>query len=79
MRSKLIGFVQYRTSTKVLSPTFKTPAYFCIMIQVILIGVVFLGAAFYLGRMAVRSFQPKNECASGCGKCAASNMEAQTK
>jgi hypothetical protein len=49
------------------------------MIQVILIGVVFLGAAFYLGRMAVRSFQPKNECASGCGKCAASTMEAQTK
>jgi hypothetical protein len=41
------------------------------MIQSILIGLVFLGAAFYLGRMAYRSFQAKEGCATGCAKCGA--------
>lgn len=43
--------------------------------QGILIALVFLGAAFYLGRMVFRSFQAKNECASGCAKCGAADLE----
>jgi FeoB-associated Cys-rich membrane protein len=45
------------------------------MIQQILIGLIFLGAAFYLGRMVYRSFQAKNACTSGCGKCGAADLE----
>ena len=44
------------------------------MIQLILIGIVFLGAAFYLGRMVYRSFQAKHECSTGCGKCGAADV-----
>ncbi|MCA4899002.1 MAG: FeoB-associated Cys-rich membrane protein [Bacteroidota bacterium] len=43
------------------------------MLQSALIGILFIVAAFYLGRMVFRSFQAKNECATGCGKCAASS------
>lgn len=39
------------------------------MIQQILIILLFSGAAFYLGRLIYRSFQTKNVCESGCGKC----------
>jgi hypothetical protein len=38
------------------------------MIQQILIGIIFLGAIFYLGRMITRNFSPdKKGCAKGCG------------
>jgi hypothetical protein len=49
------------------------------MIQQILIGLIFLGAAFYLGRMIYRSFQSKNACTSGCGKCGAADLERAQK
>jgi FeoB-associated Cys-rich membrane protein len=45
------------------------------MIQQILIALIFLGAAFYLGRMVYRSFQAKNACTSGCGKCAVADLK----
>jgi FeoB-associated Cys-rich membrane protein len=45
------------------------------MFQTILIAIIFLGAAFYLGRMAYRSFQSKHACSSGCGKCGAADLE----
>lgn len=40
------------------------------MIQHLIIGLLFTGALFYLGRLAYRAFTSKN-CASGCGKCSA--------
>jgi hypothetical protein len=49
------------------------------MIQQILIGAIFLGAAFYLARMVYRSFQAKNACTSGCGKCGAVDLEKAEK
>ncbi|MBI3218265.1 MAG: FeoB-associated Cys-rich membrane protein [Bacteroidetes bacterium] len=45
------------------------------MLQIILIGILFAGAAFYLGRMVYRSFQSKQQCASGCGKCGLSEVK----
>jgi hypothetical protein len=38
------------------------------MFQGIIVTLIFVGAAFYLGRMVYRSFQARS-CASGCGKC----------
>jgi hypothetical protein len=38
------------------------------MIQQIIIGAIFLGAVFYVGRLIYRSFHAKS-CATGCGKC----------
>lgn len=45
------------------------------MIQSILIGLIFAAAAFYLGRMVYRSFQAKEGCASGCGKCGVADID----
>ena len=51
------------------------------MIQQIIIGAIFLGAVFYVGRLIYRSFQAKS-CATGCGKCNAvdfNKIEEQVK
>jgi uncharacterized membrane protein YqiK len=45
------------------------------MIQVIVIVILFAGAAVYLGRLLYRSFQAKNACESGCGKCGAIDLQ----
>ena len=45
------------------------------MIQQLLIVVFFCGAAIYLGRLIYRSFQAKNACESGCGKCGALDLQ----
>jgi hypothetical protein len=45
------------------------------MIQQVLIVVFFTGAAAYLGRLIFRSFQAKNACESGCGKCGAVDLQ----
>ncbi|MDZ7649303.1 MAG: hypothetical protein U5K54_20260 [Cytophagales bacterium] len=45
------------------------------MFQQVLIVVLFLGAAFYVGRLAYRSFQAKDACQSGCAKCGALDLE----
>ncbi|MBL7877082.1 MAG: hypothetical protein JNL53_15555 [Cyclobacteriaceae bacterium] len=45
------------------------------MLQQGLIAILFLGAAYYIGRLAFRSFQAKNGCQSGCGKCGALDLE----
>lgn len=39
--------------------------------QVIIVGLLFLAALFYIGRIIYRSVAPKKSggCASGCGKC----------
>ena len=42
--------------------------------QVIIIGL-FVAAAIYLGRIIYRSFQAKNACESGCGKCGAIDLQ----
>ena len=39
------------------------------MIQQILVGLIFIGALAYVGRLIVRNFQAKSSCDSGCGKC----------
>ena len=53
-----------------------TPGYICLlMLQQILIGIIFLLAAGYLGNMIFQSFQAKKSCASGCGKCDAIDFE----
>jgi hypothetical protein len=45
------------------------------MIQQIVVIGLFAGAAIYLGRLLYRSFQAKNACESGCGKCGALDFE----
>ena len=46
------------------------------MIQQILVGLMFLGAVFYAGRLVYKSFQGKAAgCATGCGKCGAVDFE----
>jgi FeoB-associated Cys-rich membrane protein len=45
------------------------------MIQQIIIIGLFVVAAAYLGRLLYRSFQSKNVCESGCGKCGAVDFE----
>jgi FeoB-associated Cys-rich membrane protein len=49
------------------------------MLQQIIVAIIFIGAAFYLGRMVYRSFQAKNGCATGCGKCGVADLEKKTK
>lgn len=44
---------------------------FCSMIQQIILGLIFLSAVLYVGRLVFRSFQTKSACTSGCGKCGA--------
>jgi bacterioferritin-associated ferredoxin len=39
------------------------------MIQGILVGLIFLGAVAYLGRIIYKQLQAKTACASACGKC----------
>ncbi|HEY3405273.1 MAG TPA: FeoB-associated Cys-rich membrane protein [Ohtaekwangia sp.] len=39
------------------------------MIQQLLVGLIFAGALFYVGRLIYKSFQSKSACTSGCGKC----------
>ena len=39
------------------------------MIQQIIVVLVFIAAIVYIGRLILRSFQAKADCASGCGKC----------
>lgn len=41
------------------------------MMQELIILVIFLAAAFYMGRMLYRSFAAKSGCAKGCGSCGA--------
>lgn len=41
------------------------------MIQSILVALIFIAAVTYVGRLLYRSFQSKNACATGCGKCGA--------
>lgn len=52
------------------------------MIQEVLVGIVFAGALFYVGRLIYKNFQSKSACATGCGKCGAidvKKIEAQIK
>lgn len=41
------------------------------MYQEILVGLIFLGASAYLGRLVYNQFKAKSACASGCAKCSA--------
>lgn len=45
------------------------------MIQQIIIIGLFVVAAIYIGRLLYRSFQAKNACESGCGKCGAIDLK----
>ncbi|WP_131677823.1 FeoB-associated Cys-rich membrane protein [Arcticibacter eurypsychrophilus] len=40
-------------------------------IQEVLVLVLFILAAAYIGRLIYRSLHAKSGCASGCGKCGA--------
>ena len=54
--------------------------YLYIVIQEIAIGIIFLTALAYVGRLMYKSFQAKHACTTGCGKCGAedlSKMEEQ--
>ena len=44
--------------------------------QIILVGLLFVAALFYIARIIYRSIAPKSSgsCASGCGKCGASDF-----
>ncbi len=76
VRSKLTVTVRIRTVNRQIHYASQSH-YLCHMIQQIIIGLIFLGAAIYLGRMVYRSFQAKNACSSGCGKCAAADLEKE--
>jgi hypothetical protein len=39
------------------------------MIQEILIGLIFIAAVIYIGRLIYRSFIAEEACSTGCGKC----------
>jgi hypothetical protein len=41
------------------------------MIQSLVVGLIFLLALLYVGRLVYKSFQAKSSCDSGCGKCGA--------
>jgi hypothetical protein len=41
------------------------------MVQEIVVGLIFIGALAYLGRILYNQFQAKSTCASGCNKCTA--------
>lgn len=45
------------------------------MFQQILIGILFMVAMGYLGRLIYRSFQARHACSSGCGKCGTADLE----
>ena len=45
------------------------------MIQQIIIGTIFFAAVGYVAWLIYRTFQAKNACASGCGKCGAVDFE----
>jgi len=45
------------------------------MLQQVIILVLFIGAGVYLARMVIRSFNAKNACESGCGKCGAIDLQ----
>ncbi len=45
------------------------------MLQEILIGIIFIAALGYVGRLVYRSFQARHACSSGCGKCGAADLE----
>jgi len=52
------------------------------MIQQLIVGLFFIAAVIYIGRLLFRAFQGKSDCASGCGKCNAvdfSKLEKQLK
>jgi len=44
------------------------------MIQQIVIGLIFLVALGYIGNLIYKSFQAKNACSTGCGKCGAVDL-----
>jgi hypothetical protein len=44
------------------------------ILQQVLVGLIFLGAIAYIGRIVYKSFQAKTGCASGCGKCGAIDL-----
>lgn len=42
------------------------------MVQEIIVGLIFLAALVYIGKIIYRSFKPKNGvCSKGCGSCSA--------
>jgi hypothetical protein len=52
------------------------------MIQFIIVGLMFIAALAYVGRLIFKSFQSNSDCATGCGKCSAvdfKKLEAQLK
>lgn len=44
------------------------------MFQEIVIGIIFIGALFYIGRLAYKNLTAKKACASGCSKCGALDL-----
>jgi hypothetical protein len=45
------------------------------VVQEIIIAAIFLSALAFVGRLVYKSFQAKNACSSGCGKCGAIDFE----
>ncbi len=44
------------------------------MIQEIIIGLTFLGAVFYVGRLFYKNMTSKVACSTGCSKCGALDL-----
>ncbi|MBT1704280.1 FeoB-associated Cys-rich membrane protein [Fulvivirgaceae bacterium PWU20] len=44
--------------------------------QQIIVVLIFVAAAFYLGRLIYNQFKSKSSCATGCGKCGAVDFAA---
>lgn len=45
------------------------------MVQQILIGILFLAAAAYLGVLLFGQFRAKTGCSAGCGKCGSLDID----
>ncbi|MBL7860138.1 MAG: FeoB-associated Cys-rich membrane protein [Cyclobacteriaceae bacterium] len=45
------------------------------MVQQFIILGLFVAAAIYLGSVLYRSFQAKNACKTGCGKCGSLDLQ----
>jgi hypothetical protein len=52
------------------------------MLQEIIIGFIFLGAIFFVGRMFYKNITAESACTTGCSKCGAldlAKIEAELK
>jgi bacterioferritin-associated ferredoxin len=48
-------------------------------IQEVLMGLLFLAATIYIGRIIYKNFRSKKSCGTGCGKCGVDFTDVEIK